>query len=173
MSDFEYPYRTGDDVMIKRKALILDDDRGVRELMCAILKTIPSFAFDQIYMTDNPAKAADMALKDDYDIIISDIHLSSSFVATALSGRGGSGLEFVEKILEAKGPEHRSRIIVVSSDYERLEEASKMGVWAIKKPFEVSVFKDYVLKIISREGREKRTGAERYITPPVDSEVVR
>ena len=134
------------------KVLVLDDDRGVLELMRTILRTIPSV--EMVHALDDPQRALVLASQNDYDLIVSDINFSSGSCGEKLA----DGLRFVEEILSIKGSDTLKKIIVVSSDYERIEEASRMGVHCLKKPFEVSEFRTCVQNIIAGKTVAKGQG---------------
>jgi two-component system response regulator PilR (NtrC family) len=102
------------------KLLVIDDDLSLRELMEMILRT----AGHTVDLAHDGQKGLEMALADDYDLIISDIRMP-----------GKSGLE----VLKCLRAEHKQTTLILISAYASAEtavEAMRQGAYDfIPKPF--------------------------------------
>lgn len=115
-----------------KKILIVDDS-------VVILKVIGSFLAEKgfsVFMSDSMKKALKLSGKQDFDLIVSDSHLS-----------GGSGIELINKIKEIK-PKIKS--ILTSGDFNfdnGILQKQKIDAF-LQKPFDVNDLESLINKIL-------------------------
>jgi DNA-binding response OmpR family regulator len=122
------------------KILIIDDSPIIREMLMEILS-------EEGYLVesaDNGETGAKMALDNDYDMIICDVHMPRM-----------NGLETVREVIQAKPA---SKIVLTDSFPDKLaKQAREEGaLTCLQKPFDVNELRGLIRQTIS--GRVIRSG---------------
>ncbi len=115
--------------------LVIDDSVIIREMLVEILT-------DEGYRVETAVHGEEgtaMAIKDDYDIIICDVHMPRM-----------NGLETVREIVSAKP---QSRIILTDSFPDKLaRQAREEGaLCCLQKPFDVAELRGLIRQVVAGE----------------------
>ncbi len=114
------------------RILVIDDELDMLMLLRMIIEDNTDY---EVETTNNPSEALKMVMKNDYDLVISDLKMP-----------GMDGLELFDEVKGMK-PDLPLIIITAYGSLETADEAMKMGVADfITKPFR----KDSILFTINR-----------------------
>ena len=114
------------------RILVIDDELDMLMLLRMIIENNTDY---EVETTNNPSEALKMVMKNDYDLVISDLKMP-----------GMDGLELFDEVKGMK-PDLPLIIITAYGSLETADEAMKMGVADfITKPFR----KDSILFTINR-----------------------
>jgi DNA-binding NtrC family response regulator len=114
------------------RILVIDDELDMLMLLRMIIEDNTDY---EVETTNNPSEAVKMVMKNDYDLVISDLKMP-----------GMDGLELFDEVKGMK-PDLPLIIITAYGSLETADEAMKMGVADfITKPFR----KDSILFTINR-----------------------
>ena len=114
------------------RILVIDDELDMLMLLRMIIEDNTDY---EVETTNNPSEAVKMVMKNDYDLVVSDLKMP-----------GMDGLELFDEVKGMK-PDLPLIIITAYGSLETADEAMKMGVADfITKPFR----KDSILFTINR-----------------------
>jgi CheY-like chemotaxis protein len=122
----EYGFSACKRVEMRKRILVVDDDRALRSLIQDLLE-------DESYEVDTAIDGVDALEQLDhpwnvYDVILLDLTMPRL-----------NGLQFLQKVQAQGWPRLRS-IIALSGDEEALQQAACIGIGnALKKPFDLEV----------------------------------
>ncbi|HBU69873.1 MAG TPA: hypothetical protein DEE98_05760 [Elusimicrobia bacterium] len=130
------------EIEAKKKVLVLDDDKTMVDLISDIL--LEMTVIGDVHGVSDIDHALSLLKSEDYNAILSDIHLNSF--------DGASGIDFIKKVISLYGNKYNKRIIVLTGDREKVDEALRNGAFiAMVKPFDVEELKEKINNVVVKE----------------------
>ncbi|MGE5479271.1 MAG: response regulator [Chloroflexota bacterium] len=140
------------------KILLVDDNEAVRDTLTEIIQGILGH---EVSTASNGKEAADIYLKEDFPIVLSDINMPQM-----------SGVEFLDIINKSpKFQQTRVVFFTISPDQELIDELMDRGASdIIKKPFTVEKLREIIEKFGMR--LNFRTDPERDERDKITNEII-
>jgi putative two-component system response regulator len=136
-------------------ALVVDDERAVRELIARILGRLGY----RSVIAESPEAAIEHVERDDFSVVLTDINMPGYI----------SGLELIDE-LHARRPSLPIILVTGSADEENLQDALNRGAAGfVTKPFKAKELGDKVAAVLGRMRLVEDELRERLLAPTVAS----